>query len=406
MKAEAKRTNSKSSWSTSRLAGSPVPAGRALLLFQALGGFEVGAAEGAEVVLGEGLLNLIALLVGEVGVLLELGLEALDLLEAIDELGAGVVAHQVVHLIGLGFEALRLHELAEVGNGLLEVVDDDGSSCDQPDLACPVSLRTGEESDGGVDAVLVLAEVEDVAVGLGRVEDAVGAGEGLDQAVVLEVLVDVERVEVLGVEAGEEHVDDYGDVDLFLTLAGQVAIGELLILDALLDVLVVEVEVVDVVVRAIPLVVVGDDGLERGLLALGVVPIVLLLLGKVLLDLLDIFVALRRRREDGGDLERDELWVGGLPFGLELLEDFVVLDGVVDRCGGQQCVEASASARGIVLVEDGLGDRLLGERLTGLEDGGVPWLVVVDVEAEYVPILDRVVDGVGVEFFLEEVLGG
>ena len=38
-----------------------VPAGRALLLFQALGGFEVGAAEGAEVVLGEGLLNLLAL---------------------------------------------------------------------------------------------------------------------------------------------------------------------------------------------------------------------------------------------------------------------------------------------------------------------------------------------------------
>jgi hypothetical protein len=44
---------------------------------------------------------------------------------------------------------------------------------------------------------LLLAEVEDVAVGLGRVQDPVGAGEGLDQAVVLEVLVDVERVEVL-----------------------------------------------------------------------------------------------------------------------------------------------------------------------------------------------------------------
>ena len=36
-----------------------VPAGRALLLFQTPGGFEVGAAEGAEVVLGEGLLNLL-----------------------------------------------------------------------------------------------------------------------------------------------------------------------------------------------------------------------------------------------------------------------------------------------------------------------------------------------------------
>ena len=354
----------------------------------------------------EGLLNLRALLVGEVGVLVELGLEALDLLEALDELGAGVVAHQVVHLIGLGFEALRLHELAEVGDSLLEVVDDDGSLVDQPNLAGPVGLGAGEESDGGVDAVLLLAEVEDVAVGLGGVEDAVGAGEGLNQAVMPEILVDVECVEELRIEAGEEHFYNNRDVDLFLALTGQVAIGELLILDTLLDVLVVEVEAVDVVVRAIPLVVVGDDDLERGLLALGVVPVVLLLLGKVLLDLLDIFVALRRRREDGGDLERDELWLGGLPFGLELLEDFVVLDGVVDRGCSEQRVETSAAGRGIVLVEDGLGNRLLGKSLAGLEGRGVLGLVVIDVEAEDVPILDRVGDGVSVELFLEEVLGG
>ena len=43
--------------------------------------------------------------------------------------------------------------------------------------------------------------------------------EGLDQAVVLEVLIDVERVEVFGVEAGEQHVDDDGDVDLLAALA-------------------------------------------------------------------------------------------------------------------------------------------------------------------------------------------
>ena len=36
------------------------------------------------------------------------------------------------------------------------------------------------------------------------------------------------------------------------------------------------------------------------------------------------------RREDGCDLERHELGVGGLTLGLELLEDLVVLDGVVD----------------------------------------------------------------------------
>jgi hypothetical protein len=57
-----------------------------------------------------------------------------------------------------------------------------------------------------------------VAVGLGGVEHAVGAGEGLDEAVVLEVLVDVEGVEVFGVEAGEQHVHDDGDVDLLRAL--------------------------------------------------------------------------------------------------------------------------------------------------------------------------------------------
>jgi hypothetical protein len=136
-------------------------------------------------------------------------------------------------------------------------------STSQISRACS-GLLPGEEGDGGVHGVLLLAEVEDVAVGLGAVEDAVGAGERLDQAVMLEVLVHVERVEVLGVEAGEQHVHDDGDVDLLRPSLGQVGIGELLVLDALLDILVVEVELADGVVGAVAGVVVGDDGLEGG----------------------------------------------------------------------------------------------------------------------------------------------
>ena len=90
---------------------------------------------------------------------------------------------------------------------------------------------------------------------------------------------------------------------------------------------------------------------------------------------------------------------------VELLEDLVVPDGIVDRCGGEQRVEASPSGRGVVLVEDGLRDRPLGERLAGLR-GGALWLVVIDMEAQDVPILDRVRYGVGVELFLEQVRGG
>ena len=56
-----------------------------------------------------------------------------------------------------------------------------------------------------------------------------------------------------------------------------------------------------------------------------------------------------------------------------------------------------------MLVEDGLGDGLFGEGLAGLQGRRVLWSVVVDVEAEDVPVLDGVGDGVGVELLLEEV---
>ena len=121
--------------------------------------------------------------------------------------------------------------------------------------------------------------------------------------------------------------------------------------------------------------------------------VVLLLLGEVLLDLLDIRFALRWRREDGGDLERYELRVGGLALCLERLKDLEKLDGVVNRGGREQRVEAPASGGGIVLVEDGLGDRLLGESLAWPEGSGILGLEEIDMEAKDVPILDRVGDG-------------
>ena len=101
-----------------------------------------------------------------------------------------------------------------------------------------VGLIAGEQGDGVIDGLLLLAEVEDVAVGLGVVEHAVGARERLDQAVVLEVLIDVEGVQVFGIEAGEQHVHDDDDVDLLGVR--QVAVRVLLVLDALLHVLIVE----------------------------------------------------------------------------------------------------------------------------------------------------------------------
>ena len=102
----------------------------------------------------------------------------------------------------------------------MELIDDDRRLVDQPNLPRPVGLGAREKSNGGVDAVLLVPEVEDVAVGLGRVENAVGTGEGLDQAMMLEVLVDVECVEELCVKAGEEHIHDDGHVNLFVAPCG------------------------------------------------------------------------------------------------------------------------------------------------------------------------------------------
>ena len=58
-----------------------------------------------------------------------------------------------------------------------------------------------------------------------------------------------------------------------------------------------------------------------------------------------------------------------------------------------------------MLVEDGLNNRLLGESLAGLQSERIRGLVVLNVEAEDVPILDRVGNRIGVELLLKEILG-
>jgi len=177
--------------------------------------------------------------------LVKLGGQALDLLELLDEGDTGIVAPEIEHSFGAGFQPMGLEEVVQFPLGGFEFFDHHGGLVHEPNLFRPFGPYAGEQGNGFVDPVLLAAEVKNVAVGFGGVEDAVGPGKGLNETVVLEVFVDIEGVEIFRIEAGQEHVHDNGDVDLFFSFPGKVAVGILLVLDALLHILVVGVEFAD-----------------------------------------------------------------------------------------------------------------------------------------------------------------
>ena len=340
----------------------------------------------------------------EIGILVELGFEALHFLETLDEDGARCVALEIGYSVRGAVEALRFHEGVQLLHGDFQFLDDHGGLFHEPDFAGFFSRRFArEKGDGGIDGLLLLAEIEDVAVGLGGVEHAVGARERLNQAVVLEVLVHIERVQIFGIEAGEQHVHNDGDVD-FLCV-GKVGIGPLLVFDALLHVLIVQVELADAVVGAVTGVVVGEDGLEGFLLLLWLDGVVRFFLRQVFLNLLHVGIALGGRREDASDIQRLEVGVGLLFFCLQLCEQAVVFDSVIDGRSGEQGIEPAPAGGGVVLGEDGLDNGLLRERFARLGQLFAFRLEVIDMESQDVCVLDGVGDCVGVELLLEELTG-
>jgi len=262
----------------------------------------------------------------------------------------------------------------------------------------------GKEPDGRIHGLLLLAEIEDVAIGFGVVEHAVGARKRLNQPVVLEVFVHVEGVEVFGVETGEQHVHHDDDIDLLRV--GHVLVGVLLILDALLHILIVEIELANAVVGVEARVVVGDDGLECLLLFVRFLFVVDLLLRKVFLYLLHILVVFGGRRENAGDVQRLDVAVFSLFFWLRGLEQCVIFNRVIDRGRGQQGIELAPVGGGIVLGQNRLNNGFLGQRLARLGFVFAFGLVIVNMEAQDVAVFDSVGDGVDVQLLLEDVLGG
>lgn len=114
------------------------------------------------------------------------------------------------------------------------------------------SVLVTEELEGIVGGVLKISEADDVAVGLDGIEDAVGARIDLQEPAGFQRLVAEQGVEGSGVEAGQKHVDDDGQVDLA-------------VLEPLREVLVVVLELVRgrVVARSEQLVVLLDGVLQE-----------------------------------------------------------------------------------------------------------------------------------------------
>ncbi len=146
------------------------------LLSEPFGGFQILAPKTTMTVLRQNLLDGLFVFLCEVGVLVELRLEPLDFLELIDEGGLGCVSFEIRHGGRRAIESLRFHEAVELLNGGLQLFDDHWGLFHQPDFPRLIaSLFPGEKGDGGIHGLLLLTEVENVAVRLGAVEHAIGA---------------------------------------------------------------------------------------------------------------------------------------------------------------------------------------------------------------------------------------
>ncbi len=272
-------------------------------------------------------------------------------------MGPGLVSLDIGHLLRGAVQTLGLHKGVQGADRIFQVIDHPGSGINQPDLLGSLRIFPGKEGDCLVHLFFLVAEIKDVAIGLGVVQDAICAGKCLDEAVVFEVLVHIEGVEELGIKAGEEHIHHDDDIDLVGT--GQVAVGVLLVFDALLHILIIEIKVAQVVVGAVLFVIIGNDGLQGLFLLIGVFLVIRLFLGQIFLELRHIFVAFGRRRKETGDIQRLKAVIFIQPGLLRFLKKAVIRYGVVDGGSGQNRVELAPGGGCLMFCQDSLDNGLL-----------------------------------------------
>ena len=170
---------------------------------------------------------------------------------------------------------------------------------------------------------------------------------------IFEGFIHVQGVQVFGIKTGEQHIHHDGDIDF--AFARIIPVGVLLVFDALLHILIVQIKFIDAVVGTELGVVIGDHFLKRGRFLSGLFPVIRFFLWQIFLYLPHVFVALGGRREDAGNIQGRIVLVFSPLFCLHPFEQPVVFDGLVDRCRCQKRVEAALVGGGIVLLEN-LGD--------------------------------------------------
>lgn len=102
---------------------------------------------------------------------------------------------------------MRLHKGFQLADRRLQFVDNRRYEIYQTDFFSFIDGLAGEQGDGGIDCLLLAAKIQDITPGFAVIEHSVGARESLSQAVVFEVFIDIQGIEVFRIEVGQQHGD-------------------------------------------------------------------------------------------------------------------------------------------------------------------------------------------------------
>ena len=167
---------------------------------------------------------------------------------------------------------------------------------------------------------------------------------------IFQVLIHVQGVQVLAVKTGEQHIHHNGDVNL--VFVGIVFVAVLLIFDAALHILIVQVKIIDIVIGVELGIVIRNDFLQGFFLLFRILLVVFLFLWQIFLNLLHVFIAFGRRRKHASDIQGNKIRIFCLFLLLNFLEQTIKLNGVIDRSSSHQRIELALIGGFVVFIEN------------------------------------------------------